>query len=376
MANELNPQLVTQFSAQLAEEAPRIRAALPPHMNDTHFRAAVLNCFRTSANLQACTPPSIIDSVLAAAACGLAPLNGHAFLVPYYNKDQRAYICSFVPGWKGLVHLVVQSGKAIVSTCVALDGDHFVAHLGTSGQIEHIPLAPEHEAAWLEASGKKVRTITHAYAVGRILGFENFPIVEAWPLVKLLKHRDKYNKQGPKHYSFREEEMYFRKVVLLQVLKVLPQTPQLANAQAASIAAETGAPMVIDGNVVSVEGADDYFSDDLGADEAPPQRPAPRARSQAVAEEVLQRAAGAAPRPSRAAQADPTTGELREPAPSRQEAPPVPLSATGLAWLRARIAEGRLDERALLREHGLRALEDMPAPVFTAVRKQYQQAIA
>ena len=48
------------------------------------------------------------------------------------------------------------------------------------------------------------------------------PIIELWRVSKIEKHRDKYNKVGRKHYSFRDWEMYARKVPLLQVLKYMP----------------------------------------------------------------------------------------------------------------------------------------------------------
>jgi recombination protein RecT len=373
MAYDLTTR-VQEFSSQLSAHATQIREALPAHLSDANFRAAVLNCFRTDAKLQACSEGSIIESVLAAAACGLAPINGHAYLIPY---NQR---CTFVPGWKGLAHLVVESGKAMVSTNVALAGDHFRPLLGTINQIEHAPLAPEEEAAWLEQHAPmKVRTITHAYAVGRLRGFETTPIVECWPLLKLRRHRDKYNKQGAKHYSFREEEQYFRKVVLLQVIKLLPQSQQMANALAAGIAAETGAPLVVEGGVVQVEGGAEYWDDEDGASdtggepEAPAPRPQPRAKNAASAPAA--RATTAAER------ADPVTGELHdEPPPARaallRPGPVEAISAgkrigpSGLAWLNFAIGKGQLDRAEVLRRHGVARLEDLPHESMMTMRRE------
>ena len=71
---------------------------------------------------------------------------------------------------------------------------------------------------------------------------------------KIRKHRDKYNKVGGDHYSYRDWEMYARKVPLLQVLKYMPQSIELSNAIAASNAAEAGHGVTIDGFGVIVEG--------------------------------------------------------------------------------------------------------------------------
>jgi recombination protein RecT len=379
MANdlELSPR-VAAFSTELTARKDQIREALPAHLNDGHFRAAVLNCFRSNADLQTCSQQSIIESVLAAAACGLTPINGHGYLIPYKQR------CTFVPGWKGLAHLVVESGKAMVATNVAWAGDEFRPILGTVNQITHVPLTPEEEAAWFAAHSEwkaKVRPITHAYAVGRLRGFEATPIVECWSHAKLLRHRDKYNKQGAKHYSFREEEQYFRKVVLLQVIKLLPQSQQMVNALAAGIAAETGAPMEVDGGVVRVQGADDYWdADDEGGDSgAVYQAPAPAQRPQPMAKSSSQRQATAAER------ADPATGELRDdiapraallrpvpPAPAPAAAPVVqekPITSTGLKWLREwAFPRGVLREQEVLAQYGLQRLEDMSQADLLALR--------
>ena len=80
------------------------------------------------------------------------------------------------------------------------------------------------------------------------------PIIELWRVSKITKHRDKYNKVGKKHYSFRDWEMYCRKVPLLQVLKYMPCSIEVANAMAISHASEAGRSANIeDGIVIDIE---------------------------------------------------------------------------------------------------------------------------
>jgi recombination protein RecT len=61
-----------------------------------------------------------------------------------------------------------------------------------------------------------------------------------WPVKKVWKHRDRYNKVGDRHYSFKHPEMYARKVVLLQVIKYLPSSIELSQAMDMDYAANQG----------------------------------------------------------------------------------------------------------------------------------------
>ena len=75
-----------------------------------------------------------------------------------------------------------------------------------------------HNETSLEASPED---ITHAFAIGWVKD-ATMPIIELWRAEKIEAHRNKYNKVGSRHYSFRDWEMYARKIPLLQVLKYMP----------------------------------------------------------------------------------------------------------------------------------------------------------
>jgi recombination protein RecT len=152
--------------------------------------------------------------------------------------------CTFVPGWKGLQDLVNRSGRATTWTGAVYEGDEFDYRLGDSPFVSHRPGDEDDQ-----------RKMTHVYAVGRVNG-SNWPIVEVWTLSKVWKHRDKYNKVGQKHYSFRDPEMYARKVVLLQVLKYVPSSIELSNAVAVANASELGQRTDIIDNCVTVSDID------------------------------------------------------------------------------------------------------------------------
>lgn len=182
-----------------------------------------LTSFRKNPKLAACDPRSVFAAVIVAAQLGLEPgVAGQSYLIPYGRE------CQFVPGWQGLVDLASRSGRASVWTGAVYEGDEFDYSLGDSPFITHKPMVDEEEAK-----------LTHVYAVGRVNG-SDWPVIEVWPLAKVVAHRDRYNKVGKGHYSFENLEMYARKVALLQVLKYMPKSVELQMAVSLDQEASTG----------------------------------------------------------------------------------------------------------------------------------------
>lgn len=230
---------VASFSAFLEKFKPQMALALPRHLTADRMARLAVTAFSTTEKLQACEPKSIVASIMTAATLGLEiGVDGQCFLVPYGKT------CQLVPGWKGLVDLVSRSGRATVWTGAVFQGDEFDYALGDSPYIKHRP-----------GEENDPDKITHVYAVGRVNGSQ-YPVIEVWTIKKVWKHRDKYNKVGSKHYSFRDPEMYARKIPLLQVLKYMPKSIELANAIALNDAAEDGKHAVIDGDFVTVSDPD------------------------------------------------------------------------------------------------------------------------
>lgn len=231
---------VASFSRFLDTFKPQLAKALPKHMTVDRMARLAVTAFSTTPKLQECDARSIVASVMTASTLGLEPgVNGQGFLIPYGKT------CTFVPGWKGLVDIVNRSGRATVWTGAVFQGDDFEYALGDNPFIRHRP-GDEDDADKL----------THTYAVGRVNG-SNLPVLEVWTIKKIWKHRDKYNKVGLRHYSFRDPEMYARKVPLLQVLKYMPSSIELSNALTAAHAAENGRGLIIDGNFVTTEPGED-----------------------------------------------------------------------------------------------------------------------
>jgi recombination protein RecT len=169
------------------------------------------------------------------------------------NRWESHYECQFVPGWKGLVDLMNRSGQGSVWTGAVFEGDDFDWALGDSPYIRHRPGEGE--------GGRLIFT----YAVGRVKG-QDWPIIDVWPIAKVWKHRDRYNKVGERHYSYENPEMYARKIPLLQVLKYMPCSAELATAIALNDDAEIGKQKIdmsdaIEGTYTPVDPTDDAQED-------------------------------------------------------------------------------------------------------------------
>lgn len=225
---------VASFSGFLDKFKPQLALALPKHLTVDRMARLALTAFSTSKQLQECEPGSIAASIMTAGQLGLEPgVNGAGYLIPYGRT------CTFVPGWKGLVDLVSRSGRGTVFTGVIFKDQQYTF---TDGARRDLIIHNETEL-------DDPDDITHAYAIGWVKG-SSMPIIELWTIGKIMKHRDKYNKVGKKHYSFRDWEMYCRKVPLLQVLKYMPCSVELANAIAVSNASENGHSATIENGIV------------------------------------------------------------------------------------------------------------------------------
>ena len=213
----------TNFPAMLKAYGTEIARALPKHMSGDRLARIALTEFRKNPKLEQCDPRSVFAAVIMASQLGLEPgINGQCYLVPYKQE------CQFIPGWKGLVDLVNRTGRSTVWTGAVFEGDEFDWALGDRPFVSHRPSGED-----------DFRLMTHVYAVGRVNGSE-YPIIEVWPIKKVWKHRDRYNKVGDRHYSFRHPEMYARKVVLLQVIKYLPSSIEISTAMDMDYAANQG----------------------------------------------------------------------------------------------------------------------------------------
>jgi hypothetical protein len=127
------------------------------------------------------------------------------------------------------MELLSRTGRASAWTNAVYDGDEFDYEYGDKPFVHHKP------GKW---AGKE-NALMFTYSVGRQKEAE-WPVIEVWDIDKVWAHRNKQNKVGERHYSYAHPEMYARKIPLLQVLKYLPSSPELANASALDVTASEG----------------------------------------------------------------------------------------------------------------------------------------
>ena len=292
------PSKLAVFSTFMEKLKPQLALALPKHLNVDRMARLAMTLFSTTPHLDECSAQSIAGSLMTAGQLGLEPgVNGQGYLIPYFDNKKRTYICTFVPGWKGLVDLVARAGRATVWTGVVMPGDEFDYQLGDAPFCRHKPgdgFDDGVTGGW-----------THVYAIGRVRGAE-MPVIEVWTRAKVTKHLSAYNKVGDRHYAKSGEnnfEKYGRKVALLQVLKYMPQSIELATATRMADMADTGKGVILEGDLVS-------FVDEPTGEVPPPppaaDAPPPAATSPApkpAAKRATGKGAADAPAPAPAADA-------------------------------------------------------------------------
>ncbi len=300
---EKAPSKLVVFSTFLDKFKPQLELALPKHLNVDRMARLAMTAFSTTPHLDECSANSIAGSLMTAGQLGLEPgVNGQGWLIPYFDTRKKTYICTFVPGWKGLVDLVARAGRATVWTGVVMAGDAFDYQLGDSPFCRHKP-GDEIDGAW-----------THVYAVGRVRDAQ-MPVIEVWTRAKVQKHLNAYNRVGDRHYAKASENnflMYGRKVALLQVLKYMPQSIELANASRLADLADTGKGVVLEGDFVSL------VDGDTGEVPPPPPAAPPAAGTPPAASPTP-----AAPKPT----ARRATGKGAADAPTPGPAAPPPADA-------------------------------------------------
>lgn len=250
-----------QFPAMLEAFKREIALALPSQLTPERMARLALTAFNQNPKLADAQPSTVFASVLIAAQLGLEiGVDGQAYIVPYYDNKARCLKAQLIPGWKGLVQLVNNAKEATVWTGAVFKGDRFDYALGDSPHVKHQPTGESDETK---------ANLLYVYAVGRVHD-SHWPVIEVWPLAKVQRHLDRYNKQGDAHYAKSNDNnfiQYGRKVALLQVLKYMPKSAQLRAAEAIDAHGQSAIDLkdVLEGEWSHVA-ADAETGDDAGQD--------------------------------------------------------------------------------------------------------------
>lgn len=114
---------------------PEIQRALPKHLDADRIARIALTTLRQTPELAKCTPESFLGALMTCSQLGLEPGPlGEAYLVPFGR------VCTFIPGYRGLVKLAYQSGQiASISAETVHELDRFKRYYGSDRRLEHEP---------------------------------------------------------------------------------------------------------------------------------------------------------------------------------------------------------------------------------------------
>ena len=193
------------LQALLAAQSRSIASLVPEHLTPERLMRVAVNCVAKTPGLQACTPASLLQCVLAAAEVGLEPggVLGQFYLVPMGN------IATPIIGYRGLLELARRTGQiASIRAVVVHAKDVFELSEGIEQTILHRPsLSP--------APGELV----YVYAVAKLKDGTVQVEVMSRTQVDAIRARSRAGKSGPWVTDF--EEMA-KKTVFRRLAKWLP----------------------------------------------------------------------------------------------------------------------------------------------------------
>ena len=190
-----------------------LAGVLPKHLDPDRLVKIAIGAASRNPVLLQCTPISILHGVMEAGQLGLeagSPL-GHAYLVPFKNKNTRKYEATLIIGYRGLIELARRSEQ--VSSCearVVHERDSFEVEYGLEMKLVHRPCLDGESGA-----------IKFVYSVIRLKDRDALPIVEVMTKAEVdaVRQRSRASATGPWVTDY---EMMARKTVLRRNMHYAP----------------------------------------------------------------------------------------------------------------------------------------------------------
>ena len=158
-----------------ADEKPLVRSRhrfikISEGLDYDQERAFAISLIRNNDKLQQCQQESIADAFIQAGACGLTlnPTMQHTYLIPYFIKAVQAYRCNLSPGYRGLVHIAIDSGAVIAASAE-------IVHSTDTFQFQGPAVLPLHTF-----DGLKLRTYDNAVGVYTIAQLAGGQVICGW----------------------------------------------------------------------------------------------------------------------------------------------------------------------------------------------------
>lgn len=229
------PHPLIPFRDALYQRQKTFAATLPEtvkkYLTPERLIKITLAALGRSPALMKCTPESVLQSVMDAAALGLEPGSplGHAYLVPYGSAAQ------LIIGYRGLIALARRSGniESVTANCV-YSRDSLKVNL-SAGEIDHspfMPAMPTHEEMSrmtpneIDAMLDRGRLIG-VYCVAKFVGGGQHVDFMTVGDVEAIRKRSRAGNNGPWKTDY--DEMA-RKTVVRRAAKYWPLSTELAAA--------------------------------------------------------------------------------------------------------------------------------------------------
>lgn len=240
-ANELRHLLVRM--------KPQLQAALPEGIIADRVARVAMTTIQKSPMLLESTTTSLIGAVLESAQLGLTVdgVLGHAYLVPFKNRDRGVVECQLMVGYRGYCLMAFRSAGVIINAETVYSKDVFEYQKGTDAFIRHRP-----------TTGPR-GSLVAAYAVATFPdGRQEFEVMSL-EQINLIRSQSKAGDKGPWKTHF--EEMA-RKCPVRKLAKILPISQEVTRAAVLEERAEAGMSQEL-----TVEGLEDAIDVDFASQE-------------------------------------------------------------------------------------------------------------
>ena len=237
----LTPKAKTDnFMVEVKARAQSFARLLPKGMDAEWFLGEVRVAVARAPGLLDCEPVSVFDALTTCAQLGLSPSGrlGSAYLLPFRDNRNSTSRCQLVVGYKGYVDLAYRSGEVVgFGAQVVHEGEPFKVNEGFGVTIE------EHSR-----DVEKPGPLRAVYAWAEMRGGYVVKVLMWRREVLAIKARSRGGSNGP--WATDEAEMW-KKTALRRLLKLLPLSPQKAQAlhraqEAEDAEYEDAAPLDLD----------------------------------------------------------------------------------------------------------------------------------
>jgi len=208
----------------MESQRANLAAVLPKHVDADRMLKLALGALRTTPKLLNCNVESLMGAVVTCSTLGLEPNTplGHAYLIPFENRQKGTTDVQIVFGYKGLIDLARRSGQIVsIAAHEVCANDEFAFSYGLDEMLTHKPA--------LTNRGDPIAFYAVAKLVGGGYAFEVMGRDQVEEIRDASQNYKFAREKGKSVWGQHFVEMG-RKTVLRRLFKYLPVSIELATA--------------------------------------------------------------------------------------------------------------------------------------------------